>query len=229
VSAAAQGALPLGYPRRRAMGRTDFVVSPANAEAAALIAAPAAWPGGRLALYGPEGAGKTHLARVFMAEAGAALTEAARLRPADPPALLAAGAVVVEDVDRLPDAPDRAEAEETLLHLLNAAAEAGAPALLTGVAAPGRWPAALPDLGSRLAACATARLGPPDDALLAAVITKLFADRRLTVEPALPAWLAARIERSFAAAAAAVAALDAASLAAGGPITRRLAAETLAL
>jgi ATPase involved in DNA replication initiation len=87
VSAAAQGALPLGYPRRRAMGRTDFVVSPANAEAAALIAAPAAWPGGRLALYGPEGAGKTHLARVFMAEDGAALTEAYLLRPADWPVL----------------------------------------------------------------------------------------------------------------------------------------------
>lgn len=229
MSATDQAALPLGFRRRRAMGREDFFVSPANADAVALISAPATWPEGRLALVGPQGSGKTHLARVFMADTGATLIEAARLRPDAPPELLRAGAVVVEDVDALAAAPDRAEAEAGLFHLLNAAAAEGAALLLTGGDAPARWPAALPDLASRLAALTAARLGPPDDALLEAVIAKLFADRRLMVKPSLAGWLALRIERSFAAAAETVAALDAASLATGRGVDRRLAAETLGI
>ncbi len=223
----AQTTLALAFPRRRALGRSDFVVSASNAEAAALAADPALWPGGRLALVGPEGAGKTHLARVVMAETGAACAEAARLRVADAPALLAAGAaVVVEDADRM--AGD-AEAERALFHLLNLAAQEGRPALLTGRDAPARWPVLLADLASRLAALPVARIAPPDDALFEAVIAKLFADRALIFEAGLPAYLARRIDHSFAAAAAAVERLDAASLAEGRRITRRLAADALSL
>jgi chromosomal replication initiation ATPase DnaA len=71
MTAPAQPPLALGFPRRRAMGRDDFIVSPANAEAAALATDPARWPGGRLALTGPQGSGKTHLAHVLMAGVGA--------------------------------------------------------------------------------------------------------------------------------------------------------------
>jgi chromosomal replication initiation ATPase DnaA len=221
----AQSILALGFRRRRALGRADFVVSESNAAAAAAVADPAAWPGGRLALIGPAGAGKTHLARVLMVETGAAGVDAAALRVPDAPALVAAGAaVVVEDADRTGGA---AEAEQALFHLLNLAAAEGRPVLLTGRTAPARWPAALPDLASRLAALPVAEIGAPDDALLEAVITKLFADRDLPVEAGLPAYLARRIERSFSAAAAAVDRLDAASLARKGRITRKLAAEAL--
>ena len=70
-------------------------------------------------------------------------------------------------------------------------------------------------------------LAPPDDALLAAVIVKLFADRQIAVPPALVPWLVARMERSFTAAHDIVAALDARALALGRPVTRALAAEVL--
>ena len=56
---------------------------------------------------------------------------------------------------------------------------------------------------------------------------ELFADRALPTEPGLPAYLARRIERSFAAAAEAVDRIDAASLATRRKPTRRLAAEAL--
>ena len=49
-----------------------------------------------------------------------------------------------------------------------------------------------------------------------AVLVKLFADRQLRVDPDLVTYLAARLDRSFAAAAAAVDALDRAALARGG-------------
>lgn len=218
----AQTPLALDTPRRRALGREDFIVTAANAGAAAQVAAPGGWPGGRLALVGPPGGGKTHLAHVFAAETGAPIVEAARLRAEDAPHLVAAGAAAVEDADRLRGSE---AAEAALFHLLNLASAEGARLLLTGRTPPARWPARLPDLASRLAALPVARLSPPDDALLAAVIGKELDDRRLRYEAALPAYLALRIERSFAAARAVVDRLDRASLAARRPITRRLAAE----
>lgn len=220
---ATQPPLALPFPRRRAMGREDFVVGPANRAAAAQIAAPQGWPEGRLALVGPPASGKTHLAHVFMAETGAARAEAAGLTGDAVPALAAAGAVALEDLDRaLPD-PDGVE--RAVFHLINLAQAEGVPLLLTGREAPARWPAALPDLVSRLASVAVVRLDLPDDALLSAVIAKHLADRHLTHEAALPAFLATRIERSFAAAREAVERLDAASLAERRNLTRRLATD----
>ena len=233
----AQVPLALVLPRRRAMGRADFIETQANAEAAALMAAWRLWPERRLALCGPEGSGKTHLAHVFMAESGAARVAARDLAAADAPGLVARGAAVVEDVDRIADAPPgatpetppggAARAEAALFHLMNLAAAEGCALLLTGRAAPARWPVALPDLASRLAALTPARLGPPDDALLAAVIAKALDDRGLRFEAGVPAFLAMRIERTFAAAEAVVARLDAASLAQGRAVTRKLAGEVL--
>ncbi len=186
------------------------------------------WPGRRLALCGPEASGKTHLAHVCAAESAAALARGRDLDAASPLALLGGGALVVEDADRLGAAARPAEAEAALHHLLNLAAAEGAALLLTGRAAPAHWPAALPDLRSRLSALSAAQLRAPDDALLTAVIAKLLDDRSLAFEAGLPAYLARRIERSFAAAHAIVEALDAGSLAARRPITRKLAAELLA-
>ena len=68
-------------------------------------------------------------------------------------------------------------------------------------------------------------LTPPDDALLRAVMVKLFADRQLAVEENLVAYLGSHIERSFAAARRAVLALDAEALRRQRPVTRALAVE----
>jgi chromosomal replication initiation ATPase DnaA len=217
-----QPPLDLVLPRRRAFGRADFVETDSNATAAAMVADWRGWPGGRLALCGPEGSGKTHLAHVFIAESGAALAQAADLTAEDAPVLTARSAVVVEDVDRAPE-----RAEQALFHLFNLAAADGAALLLTGREAPSRWGLRLPDLVSRVTAMPLARLGHPDDALLSAVIAKALEERGLRYEPGVPAYLSARIERTFASAEAAVARLDAASLAQARAVTRRLAAEVI--
>ena len=65
------------------------------------------------------------------------------------------------------------------------------------------------------------------DALLSAVLVKLFADRQITVPANLIPYLVSRMPRSIGAARAIVAALDAKALAAGRPITRALAAEVV--
>jgi chromosomal replication initiation ATPase DnaA len=114
-----------------------------------------------------------------------------------------------------------------LFHLCNHLAAGGGSLLVSGREPPARWPIALPDLASRLGAASVARLDPPDDDLLAAVLVKLFADRQLAVEPGLIRYLVSRMHRSFAAAEKLVADLDRAGLARQRPITARLAAEVL--
>ena len=207
------------------MGLADLIVSPGNAEAVARVCDPAGWPGGRLALSGPAGAGKTHLVHVLMAQTGAARIAGTDLTEAMVPDLVAAGCMAVEDVDAAVGDP---AAERALFHLLNLAQAEGAAVLLTGRTPPARWPTRLPDLASRLATVVPATLDAPDDALLTALLAKLLADRHLTHDGALPGYLAARIERSFAAAQAVVARLDAASLAERRNLNRRSVAALLA-
>ena len=223
------GQLPLLLGHRPALGRADFLVSTSNAEAVRQITGWRDWPGRRMALVGPARAGKTHLAHVWMQEAGAERITAGSLEDAAAARLAGHGRAVIEDVDALAAlAPYRRRAgEEALFHLLNLAAAEGAWLLLTGREAPARWPIRIPDLASRLGALPVARLTPPDDTLLSSVMVKLFADRQLHVGPDVIKFLVRRIERSFTAVEAAVEALDRRSLARKRPVTRAMAAEYL--
>lgn len=216
--------LALTLPVREALGRADFFVSPANAVAVATVEDWRRWPQGKLVLVGPAGAGKSHLANIWASETGAMILQARDLAETSADALAIWGRIVIEDADTL--AGDDA-AEVTLFHLHNMIGAQGGLLLLTAQSAPNRWALRLPDLASRMQATATATLAAPDDALLSAVLVKLFSDRQITVPPALIPWLVARIERSFAAARDIVERLDRHALAQGRPVSRTLAAELL--
>jgi chromosomal replication initiation ATPase DnaA len=205
--------LVLDLSLRPALGRDDFYVGPANFEAVAWIDRWPDWPMPAVALHGPPGCGKSHLAQVFAARAGAAVVAAADLRADSIGELMAGGrALAVEDCGRLGD-------ERALLHVLNLAKEHGQSLLLTGREPPARWAVALPDLRSRLAAVPAAGIDLPDDAMIAAVLVKLFADRQLIVAPDVVTYAARRMDRSFDAARRLVAAADAHALAAGRAVT----------
>ena len=217
--------LPLDLTVPPAHARADFLPAPANRDALAMLDAPQSWPQGRLLLIGPEGAGKTHMAAFWAAENGARRVAAADLRP-EAADLLAApgGAVVVEDADH---AGRAAGAEQALFHLWNLCPPRGCLLLLTARGAPRDWGLALPDLRSRMDAMAQVRLGPPDEALLAAVLVKLFADRQLAVPAGLIDWLVLRMDRDLGLARRLVAAIDREAMAAKAPVTRRIAAGLL--
>ena len=118
--------------------------------------------------------------------------------------------------------------EEALFHLYNLARDSGGHLLLLSRRPPSRWRMKLADLRSRIKAAPAVGVEAPDDALLAAVLVKLFADRQLRPGMDLITYLLARMERSLEAAGRVVAALDRASLAAHRPLTVPLAREVLA-
>jgi chromosomal replication initiation ATPase DnaA len=210
--------LALALDHAESYARDDFLSGPCNAEALALIDSWPDWPSRAIALVGPEGSGKTHLATIWAAAAGARVISARMLAETDIPAALATGALVVEDAAAASD-------ERALFHLINLAREDEAYLLFTARTAPPLWPAVIPDLMSRQRALPVVALRAPDDAVLGGVILKLAADRQLTLDDSVVRYLSTHIERSFAAARGAVIALDKEALRQGRPPSRALAAE----
>jgi len=211
--------LVLALEHPESFAREDFLEGPSNAAALRLIERWPDWPNRVMAIVGPEGSGKSHLAAIWAEAAGARVLSAKLLGEADLPAAFVTGALVVEDVE--------AEGlnERALFHLLNLAREQEAYVLITARSALSGLPVNVRDLASRLRALPAVALDPPDDALLRALIVKLAADRQIAVDETLVNYLANRIERSFAAARAAVARLDEEAMRQHRPVTRALAAE----
>ena len=198
--------------------REDFVVSPANEDGVRLLDAWPSWPGRVLALIGPEGAGKTHLAMAWAKRADAVMPSANA--PVDL-ANLPGRAVLIENADR-------AVSEISLFHLINMAAQHGGSLLLTSRRPPREWPSErVPDLRSRLNALPVAELEEPDDAVLIGVLRKLFRERNIRPTEDTYGYLVRRMERSVVHAKAIVRKLDEAADALQRPVSRALAKEVL--
>ena len=204
------------------MTRADFVVAPANAEAVAFVDAWPDWLVAAVALYGPSGSGKSHLAAAW--RAGAEVVPAAALSGNTLARLDIARPIIIEDVDSSSVNPTR----DTAIFSLLERATREAPVLLTGREAPAAWPTVLPDLASRFSALLTFPLWAPDDDLLAALARKLFADRQLTVADAVIQQMMRRLERSPAAIRNFVAEADAKALAEKRPVNAALIQELIA-
>jgi chromosomal replication initiation ATPase DnaA len=211
--------LALSLDHAEKLSREDFLPGPPNEAALTMIERWPDWPARALAIAGPEGSGKSHLASIWAELAGARVVSARALQTPMLPDALATGALVLEDC--VPGSLD----ERALFHLLNLVREQDGFLLMTARIAPALWGAALPDLASRLRAIPVVPVSMPDDALLRAVLVKLFADRQLAVDESLVAYLLTRIDRSFAAVQAAVQRLDREALQRKRPVNRTLAAE----
>ena len=211
--------LVLALDHAESFAREDFLEGPSNAAGLALVERWPDWPNRSMALIGPEGSGKSHLAAIWAELSGARVVAARLIGEIDLPAAVATGALVLEDLR--PGGFD----EPALFHLLNLVREEGASLLITARAQPSVFRVGLSDLASRLRALPLVTLAPPDDSLLRLVMVKLAADRQLALDPALADYVANRIERSFAAARTAVARLDEEAMRRHRPVSRALAAE----
>ena len=204
--------------------REDFVLSEGNREALAWIDRWPDWPAPALAVSGPPGSGKTHLARIWATRANAAVLDAPDLEGKSVPDLTALSEaharILIDHADRAP--------ERALFHLYNLMRERRGHLLLVAELPPAHWRISLPDLASRLRAAPAVAVAPPDDELLGSIILKQLSDRQLHAGPGVVQYLVARMERSAEAARRVVAALDQRALSESREIDRRLAADVLA-
>lgn len=172
-----QIALPLAWPAPET--ESDFIVTPANADAVRHLGHWSLWPVMATILTGPRKSGRSFLGRIFAARSGANLVDSG------------------EDAD-----------EEELFHAWNSALSTRRPLLIIADTPSGQWDVALPDLRSRLAATPHIAIHAPDDALMKALVERLMASRGLAFSSDLPEWIARRIERSYVAIHRAVDVLD---------------------
>ena len=206
--------LRLPLTREAGFAATGFVRSPSNAYA---VDALAAWPdsaGQVMAICGPAGCGKSHLAAIWAERVRAIPLNGAEAALADP--LELEGRPVLLDIAQ--DADD-----ETLFHLINLAQQDGGALLMVSRPSPRRWDVAVPDLRSRLDAVRVVAMEAPDDAVLAAILNARFAERSITPAEGVVDYLVRRIDRSAAAATSVVNRLDAEHR----PVTRALARQVL--
>ncbi len=213
--------LVLDLPHRQALGRDDFLVESSNAAAVALIDTWPNWPSNVALLVGPAGSGKTHLVEVWRQRSHAARIEASALTVENAPALLATGALAVEDVVTPFD-------ERALFHLLNLAKQQNNSLLLTSQTRPDTWKIAIPDLLSRLRAVPVLEILSPNDALLRGVLVKLFFDRQITADESTISFMLVRMPRSLGTARNLVAEIDRRALEERAEVTRPFVAKVLA-
>jgi chromosomal replication initiation ATPase DnaA len=202
--------------------RENFVVSGSNEQAYAMIERWPDWPDPVLLILGPPGAGKSHLGAIWASIAKAGVQSAAALAAANIEALAAAGPLLLEDADEI------GEAETQLFHLINLMRENSMALVITAKAPPDAWGLRTADLLSRLRLAPTVAIGPPDDALMRAVLVKLLIDRQLVIDTSVVGYIALRLERSLDAARTFIDALDREALARQCRISRAIAADVLA-
>jgi len=222
--------LALDFPALARDPELTYVEAPSQAAARAALARWRDWPVGALAIVGPTGSGKSHLAALWARAAGATIVPGAQIEAAP-----AAGPIVVEDADQ---ALARGQISDLALMAVLERARAGvagpvlftarvAPAGPAASAAPGAWAATLPDVVSRLALVSVITIDDPGDEDLRLLLVKHLGDRGAPATPSLIEYLLRRIERSFAAAEDVIAQLDRAALERKQRITRNLAREVL--
>ena len=176
--------LPLPMAWTRRGGPESLLIHAANADAVALVRDWQRWPSLCTLLVGPVRSGRTLVGQSFLGESGG---------------------MIVDDADR--------DDEEHLFNIWNESRDSGRPLLLIAQEAPPVWQIKLPDLRTRLATAAIARISPPDEAVTAALIAYGLEQAGSAFAPDVPEFLARRTERCYEAIDAVISELNALSLA----------------
>ncbi len=234
AAAACAGVAQLPLPLRPAgTGGFDSFIDTGNVEVLAMLRH---WAGdaaaGHVLLHGEAGCGKSHLlhgacraAREQGASVAFVALDMGGLHPAVLDGLAARDAVVIDAVQAIAGQPAW---ELALFNLYNGLQQTCGRLLLAARAPAAGLGLRLPDLASRLSACATYALRALDDAGRARLLRNLAAARGMRLDDATLAYILKYSRRDTRALLALLDALDHGSLARGRAPNRRLVKELLA-
>ncbi len=187
--------IPFDLGHRHAYEREDFFVSDSNREAIAWLDKWPNWSAPALIIFGAPASGKTHLLQVWKKEVAAKEILLQELVTETINRIIGTSQTVI--IDNVSQAMGKKDKEEALFHLYNLMLERKGHLLVTTSIPIREWPILLPDLKSRLRATPSVSVSPPDDNLMAVVLTKLFSDRQIFVSQEVIQFILPRIERSF--------------------------------
>ncbi len=215
--------LPLAL-RWPAQQRFETFVVGDNAAAVALVRQASVDDSSWVFASGPAGSGKTHLLIAACAAAGENSRSAqyfplAKLTGDRSAAIRSFGGsdlLALDDVDAI--AGDR-DAEHALFDLYNRCKVEKSTLLFSAGTPPAQIGVALPDLVSRLSACAQATLKPLDDGARREAVRQRAQARGLVLDDTVLDWLFAHIQRDLGSLSALIERLDRESLAAKRRIT----------
>lgn len=198
-------------------------MAPCNQEAVAWLDRWPQWGAPFVVIYGQAGCGKSHLAEVFRQATGAHMLN---LQGSPDPYGIMGGAKVgvIENAEEI---LGTSKTEQALFHLYNYAKENDASILMTSRIPPAKWSIGLADLQSRMASIPVVEITAPDEALMEAILVKLFGDRQLQLERNVITYMLERMERSFASAQSLVKKIDHQALAQQRKITIPLVRDVL--
>jgi chromosomal replication initiation ATPase DnaA len=212
--------LTFNWPNTASTAREDFIVTPSNEKAFRMIDSWPQWPVHGILLAGPEGSGKSHLARLWQEKSNARwletlndLEEAFSSKP---------GGCFIIEIENTEDL-----AETPLFHLINRAILGEMFLLLTATLNLSFDSLQLRDLRSRLRVLPEVVLGPPDDILLRALLIKHFTDRQMNVAADVVDYMLTRIERTALGVRRAVEILDRLTLSEGRCLSKAIVARYL--
>jgi chromosomal replication initiation ATPase DnaA len=212
-----QLALELGHST--SFAREDFLVTDGNRLAYEHLLSFPNWPGALTLITGPAKSGKSHLAAIWAAHAGALRPDLKKIEH-----MARAGGktpLVLEDIERTKIS------EHGLFHLLNQSMREQRPLLITARDPVRAWPFKTDDVKSRARLAAHFSLAGVDDALLAQMFAKIFSDRQIEVEAKTISYVVARMERSPEEVVILAALMDRIAISGARAITRNVAAAAL--
>jgi len=180
----------LDFDINESFDENDYYVSKSNYFAKNIIETWPKWEKNIINLTGEKFSGKSHLSAIFRRKSNALYLHAKNIDDQTLKEIKLSNDIIIEDLDENFD-------EKLLYSIFNLVEQDNKYLLISSKKPMDTMKFSLPDLVSRLKNCIVAKIEPPDDDLIYAIILKSFSDRQIKLDNKIIDYIIKRIDRSY--------------------------------